>query len=440
MSKWGNRRSHLKVLGATAIVGAMAVTSGASALASSPQHSSLVSSSHSGVHFKGNPIHFTVLGPDTGTYATFGQSMYQGAVDGANAVNAAGGILGRQLILDKVDTHGDPVDAVTALQQELARNHPAAIIGPVTLEIFAVQPIVTRDHIPTMFNGGSTAFDHNTDPWIWRINPSDSQEAVAIAMYARQRGYKKAAILFTTEASQQELEPFLEKDFKALGGTVVSVTNVTPTQSSYNSEIIKLLSSHPQVIIGQLDPPTAATFFHELIGLNGRKTPFLGTDVTAGADWITAVGASNAKAMVTSVEGGTPTNPAGNLFNKLQQKAWHQPAPSGANYAYDGVVDVALAIDAAKSTTGAAINKYLPLVSNPPGVTAFSYAAGLADLKAGKKINYDGASGPMNFDKYHNVSGPWVVVRSTGNSNGALNTLETISALQVAATSKKIGA
>jgi len=396
-------------------------------------------SKHATVHFTGNPIHFTVLGADTGTYATFGQSMYAGAVDGLNAVNAAGGILGRKLILDKVDTHGDPADAVSSLQQEFAKNHPVAIIGPTTLEIFGVRPVITENKIPDMFNGGSTAFDHSTNPWIFRINPSDSQEAVAIAMYARQRGIKKAAILFTTEASQQELEPFLEKDFKALGGTVVSVTNVTPTQTSYNSEIIKLLASHPQAIIGQLDPPTAATFFHELTGLNGTKTPFIGTDVTAGGDWITAVGAHLAKQMVTSVEGATPTNPAGNAFNKLQQAAWHQAAPSGANYAYDGVVDVALAIDAMKGTTGTDITKGLLKVSNPPGATAWTYAQGLSLLKAGKKINYDGASGPMDFNKWRNVSGPWVVVRATGAANDALNTVETITADQVGVVANKYG-
>ena len=386
----------------------------------------------------GPAIHFTVLGSDTGTYAQIGEAMYQGAVDGANAVNAAGGILGRKLVLDKVDTHGDPADAVSSLQQELAKNHPAAIIGPTTLEIFGIKPVIDQNKITDMFNGGSTAFDKNTDPQIWRINPSDSQEAVAIAMYAIQKGYKTAAVLFTTEASQQELEPFVLKDYKALGGQVVSVTNVTPGQSGYNSEITKILKSHPQAIIGQLDPPTAATFFSELTGLNGTKTPFVGTDITAGGDWISAVKPSVAKAMVVSVQGGTPTNQAGNTFNNLNQQAWHQAAQAGANYAYDGVLDVALAIDATGGTTNADIQKGLPLVSNPPGTTVYTYADGLKALQAHQKINYEGASGPMDFDKYHNVSGPWVVVASTG-SGANLNTVETIDATQVAATESKIG-
>ena len=382
------------------------------------------------------PIHITVLGSDTGAYAEFGQAMYYGAVVGAVQVNAAGGIMGRKLILDKVDTHGDPADAVPALQQELAKNHPAGIIGPTTLEIFGVRPVIDQNKIPDMFNGGSTAFDNNKDPYIWRINPSDSQLALALALYARQKGYTKAAILFTTEASQQELEPFLKNDFTKLGGQLTTVVNVTPGQSSYNSEIVKLLGSHPQVILGQLDPPTASTFFSGLKSLNGTKLPFIGTDVTAGSDWITAVGAATAHAEVTSVEGGTPTTGAGAVFSAAYQKMFHSAPLAGANYAYDGVIDMALAIDAAKGATSADINRGLPLVSNPPGTMVDTYAAGLAALKKGSKINYDGASGPMDFDAFHNVSGPWDVVKA--GPSGALTTLETISAATVSAAEAKV--
>lgn len=382
------------------------------------------------------PIHLTVLGSDTGAYAEIGQAMYDGAVAAAAQVNAAGGILGRTLVLDKVDTHGDPADAVPALQQELAKNHPVGIIGPTTLEIFGVKPIVDQNKIPDMFNGGSTAFDNNKDPYIWRINPSDSQLALALALYARQKGFTKAAVLFTTEASQQELEPFLKNDFTKLGGQLTTVVNVTPGQSSYNSEIVRLLGTHPQVILGQLDPPTASTFFSGLKGLNGTKLPFIGTDVTAGSDWITAVGAATAHAEVTSVEGGTPTTGAGPIFNAAYQNLFHAAPLAGANYAYDGVIDMALAIDGAKGTTNADINRGLPLVSNPPGTMVYTYSAGLAALKKGQKINYDGASGPMDFDSFHNVSGPWDVVKA--GTSGALQTLQVIPAATVSAAESKV--
>jgi ABC-type branched-subunit amino acid transport system substrate-binding protein len=423
----GFRRRQASVFVALASVGALALAACGS---------SGTSSASGGGGSTGGSIHMTVLGSDTGAYSGIGQAMYNGAVAGAAMVNAAGGIMGQKLVLDRVDTHGDPADAVPSLQQELAKNHPVGIIGPTTLEIFGVHPIIDRNQIPDMFNGGSTAFDNNTDPWIWRINPSDSQLALALALYARQRGYTKAAILFTTEASQQELEPFLKNDYTKLGGSLTTVVNVTPGQSSYNSEIVKLLATHPQVILGQLDSPTAATFFNGLKGLNGTKLPFIGTDLTAGADWISAVGAATAHTEVTSVEGGTPTTGAGPVFNAEYQKLFHSAPLSGANYAYDGVIDMALAIDAAKGSSNTDITRGLVLASNPPGTMVFTYAAGVAALKKGQKINYDGASGPMDYDKYHNVSGPWNVVKAS--PSGSLQQLETITAATVSAAEAKV--
>lgn len=416
----------------TALVSVLAI--GATTLAACSSSSSTGGSSGAGS--TGGDIHVTVLTSYTGAYAQIGQAMYQGAAVGAAAVNAAGGVNGRKIILDKVDTKGDPADAVPVFQQELATNHPVAVIGPTTLEIFGVQSIIDRNKIPDFFNGGSTAFDNNTDPWIWRINPSDSQLALALAYHAISVGVKKAAVLFTTEASQQELEPFLIKDFTKLGGTVTTTVNVTPGVSSYSSEIVKIMRTRPQAILGQLDPPTAATFFSELRSQVETTMPFYGTDVTAGSDWIKAVTPAYAHAAVTSVQGGTPTNAAGTAFTAGFKALYNEAPVGGANYAYDGVLDLALAMDYAKGTSNTGITGALPHVSNPPGTACYTYSACLSLLKTGTKINYEGASGPMDFDSHNNVSGPWDVVKS--DTSGNLTTITTVTPAQVAAAAAKV--
>ena len=419
------RRSYrsLGILTSVLAIGAMSVTACSSS-----------ASSKGGA--TGGVIHVTVLSSYTGAYAQIGQAMYQGAAVGAAVVNAAGGVNGAKIVLDKVDTKGDPADAVPVFQQELATNHPVAVIGPTTLEIFGVQSIIDRNKIPDFFNGGSTAFDNNNDPWIWRINPSDSQLAMALAYHAIGAGVKKAAVLFTTEASQQELEPFLVKDFTKLGGTVTTTVNVTPGVSSYNSEIVKILGSHPKAILGQLDPPTAATFFSELRNQVGTTMPFYGTDLTAGSDWIKAVTPAYAHATVTSVQGGTPTNAAGSAFTAEFKKLYNEAPVGGANYAYDGVLDLALAMDYSKGTTNTDITGALPHVSNPPGTVCYTYASCVTLLKAGTKINYEGASGPMDFDSHHNVAGPWDVVKS--DPSGNLVTLTTVTPAQVTAAAAQV--
>lgn len=57
------------------------------------------------------------------------------------------------------------------------------------------------------------------------------------------------------------------------------------------------------------------------------------------------------------------------------------------------------------------------MVTNPPGTMCYSYGSCVKLLKAGKKINYEGASGSIDFNKYHNTFGPYapfVAKASTG--------------------------
>src|SRR5260370_42247558 len=85
-----------------------------------------------------------------------------------------------------------------------------------------------------------------------------------------------------------------------------------------------------------------------------------------------------------------------------------------------------LAVDAAGSLNGDAVGAKTKTVADPPGTTVYDYKTGYADLKAGTKINYDGASGPMDFNDHNNVAGGFDAVAS--DATGNIKTLLTITA------------
>ena len=155
-------------------------------------------------------------------------------------INATGGIMGRKLQIVHADTLGDPVDAVPAAEHMIASSHPVGIIGPGGLEIGSVQRILDGDHIPFEFEGGDTAFDNTTDPMLWRDSPSDLQEGVAMALYALQHGYKKAAFMMSTITTAQDFIPYIEGAYKAGGGTIVANESLTPGLTSYRTEVLKV--------------------------------------------------------------------------------------------------------------------------------------------------------------------------------------------------------
>jgi branched-chain amino acid transport system substrate-binding protein len=360
------------------------------------------------------PITFGDLHPFTGQYASVGAHSYAGAKAAAACINAAGGILGQQLNIATADTVGDPADAVPALNKLLSVDNAVAIIGPGGLEIGGVQPILDSHKIPFMFEGGLSAMDNNTDPYLWRDTPSDSQEGVAMALYALNKGYKTAALVFSTIQSAQDFKQPVQAAYAKQGGTIVADVNLTPGSTSYRSEALKVVNAKPDVIFTQMEPGTAGAFFSSMKALDNLAIPFIASDTSVGSDWISAIGGAVAQQHLVGVEGSAAPGPGGAAFTQCyaQGNGAGQPV-ANSPYAYDGVVVMALAMDMAGTTDSAAVIADLAKVStpDPSATTVTSYADGLAALKAGKRINYDGAGTPMDFDQYHNVFGPFDVVQ-----------------------------
>ena len=46
-------------------------------------------------------------------------------------------------------------------------------------------------------------------------------------------------------------------------------------------------------------------------------------------------------------------------------------------------------------------------MTNPPGTACYTYKSCLSLINAGKKINYEGASGDLDYNKYNNTFGPY---------------------------------
>jgi ABC-type branched-subunit amino acid transport system substrate-binding protein len=362
------------------------------------------------------PITYGVLSCFTGRLASLGQAMIQGAKVAESEINTAGGVLGRKITLVTGDTSCDVADGVTATNQMLTK-HISGVIGPETQEINGVEPILDANKIVDEFQGGDTARDHQTDPLFFRDSPSDSQLGVAMALYAHLQHYTKAVMLFYSDPAAQTFLKPVSTTFTKLGGTILKTVIVTPDQTSYLSQVRSVIAAHPQVIFTQEDPPTAAVLFREFKQLGGQNIPWIGTDVTSGSDYLKAIGYATAHAHLISVYGtsiaGTANSAFLSLFNKLYPSQKAAGPLANANYAYDAVISLALADDYAKTTAGMTVAHDMTKVTNPPGTACYTYASCLHLLKAGTKINYQGASGSLDYNKFNNTFGPYGAFRSS---------------------------
>src|SRR6202165_4829730 len=294
------------------------------------------------------PVSIGVLSCFTGSLASLGNAMLQGSQMAQKAVNDAGGILGKQLVLSHADTQCDEADSVPAVRKLLANSDMVGIIGPETQEINAVAPIVSAAKIPTQFQGGSTVFDHNTNAYLWRDSPSDSQLGVAMALYAYQKGYRKAGLLFYSDIAAQTFADPITATWAKLGGTIaVRITDLAPGQTSYRTQVQKVIDAKPDVIFTQTDAPTAGVLFKNFKELNNLAIPFVGTDVTGGDEYLKAVTYTAANADLVSIYGTSVAGPVIDAFSQIFPTLFGstvQPL-ANADYAYNAVISLALATD-----------------------------------------------------------------------------------------------
>lgn len=415
-------------------VGLLSACGSSSSSSSSTTAASAASASSSGSTKCSNSsgsVTFGFLGAYTGNEGFLGPDMMKGVQAARAEINAAGGVLGCQLTFTTGDTANDPVDAVPAYRK-MASQHVPVIIGP-TSEGESALPDMKRAQIPTFIQGGTTALDNVTgNPYFWRTTPSDSVQAAAMAAYAIQKGWTRAAVAFTNDVGSTPLIAPLLAAFKKGGGTIVANESLVPDQAGYQSSVAALAASKPQVVFLQLDPQTAGTFFNEVQSAGfDSQTNWIGTNVEATSDVFKAIGAKVATTNMYMTNGVSEGGQNGAAFNKWYKKVNNTTTPANLSQeAYDATIIAALATDMAKKFSGADINNQIIKVANPPGTACYSYSSCLSFMNAGKKINYQGVASNDDFNQYHNVFGPFGVYQWT--ASGGLNSIATISAGEIA--------
>src|SRR5258706_7299401 len=134
--------------------------------------------------------------------------------------------------------------------------------------------------------------------------------------------------------------------------------------------------------------------------------------------------------MLTALIGSSQGGNGRALFDQLYLKKYGSAPVQLADYSYDALILLALAADAAGSTNGNAVGAMMKTIANPPGTMVSDYATAYQDLKAGKKINYEGASGSLDFNDHNYVYEPFDVLQFDASGNPKFVTTVPVNQIQ----------
>ena len=394
------------------------------------------SSSGSSSAASGPALTVADVAPFTGTDAALGPTYLVSCDAATAAIDAAGGVLGHQLNCKAVDTRGDPADAVPAVHQMYAStSNVAFVIGCTSDEAASVVPIFTSNKTVSFCMTGQSEFDHIKFPYFYRLVPPDLSESYAMVAIAKNKGYKRIALAFGNDIGSQTFVGPAIAAIKKAGMTLVANETLDLSATTFRTEAAAVIAGKPDVILTEALGPSEAAFLSEVKQLNsGKQIPVIGTSATISPDWFKSVSAAVGASTLASsfVADNLVTETSGPAFKAFSKAIYAEKgkvgstgdfstyltAP-GAVHLYDGINLAALAMVASKSTVPTVYGPWIIKIGDgAPGATVVnSFADGLAALKAGKSIRYEGPGGPTTFDAYHDSAGLFQVDAYTANGS-----------------------
>jgi len=365
--------------------------------------------------FSQEPIKIGGLFPLTGPLAPYGPAIANGAQLAVDQINALGGVLGRPLELVIKDTATSPDVGRDAAAKLIQIDGVVAIIGALSSGVtLAVSSVTAPAHIPQISPSSTSPAitELEDDDYVFRTCVSDALQGVVQAQLARNLGYKKISIIYVNNAYGKGLANVFKDNFEDEEHKVVAMIPYEENKPSYRGEVEQALRGQPDAInlIGY--PVDGTKMIIEALEL-GFEGDFIFPDGMKG-EGVSPGPACPADGACDEqyLEGSFGTAPGALEVAARADFERDYTAKFGASgipfraEAYDAVILIALAIQAAGEASGPAIQAKLREVANPPGVeyTYGQLAEALQAAAQGQDINYQGVSGPITWDENGDVA------------------------------------
>ena len=350
----------------------------------------------------------------TGDLASFIPPILDAATLAVDEVNAQGGILGGQeLVLVVGDSQATAQGAVDAATKLVNVDNVAAVMGALAsgATIAAANAVTIPNGVlqvsPTSTSPEMTTLEDND--FLFRVIPSDDFQGIALARMLLDNGIDTVALTYVNNDYGVGIAGTFREAYTAAGGTITGDQVHEPEKSSYRSELATLASAGDAqaLVLIAYAAGSGITIVRQALE-NGFFDRFIGTDGLRDNLLVEEIGAENLEGIMFTSPTSPPESSAGAKFEANYAAAYETTNDKFfIQQTYDATFLVALAIEKAGSTDREAIRDALREVANPPGeiIEPGEWSKALELIAAGQDIDYNGVSGPHDFDENGDVAG-----------------------------------
>ena len=346
----------------------------------------------------------------------------------ATHVNEQGGILGGgtyQLVAG--DSQCNPKAAVDAGTKLVNIEQVVAVIGPSCSG--ATNGLAQSVAIPA---GVVVLSDSATAPMIsyledndllFRVAPSDGYQSAALAQHMWDQGLRRIAVTYANDDYNAGLGEAFAAAFEHLGGTITAKQAHEPDRQSYRSELSTLAGNEAEALgVFAYYGSSGITILRNSLE-NALFDKFIGADGMMDNSVIEQIGADTLRGKITlsqpapEGEGDSGPGESYTAFAEAFKAGGHDPAAPYVSHGYDVAFLMALAIEKAGAADRGKISAALREVANAPGmvIRPGEWQKAREAIAAGEDINYEGASGAIEFDANGDVTGATYTFNGVGD-------------------------
>ncbi|HVR32704.1 MAG TPA: ABC transporter substrate-binding protein [Acidimicrobiia bacterium] len=339
--------------------------------------------------------------PVTGDLAFLGPPEVAGARLAVEDINAAGGVLGEDVVLVEGDSGDTNQDIANPEVDRLLANNVDVIVGAASsaVSLLVIDKIVGNGVVhfsPANTSPTFTTYDDNN--LYFRTAPSDLLQGKVLADQVIAQGNETAAVLYRQESYGQGLADSFEENFVAAGGTIPVFTAYAVDTENFDAEVDSIVDADPDaiVVIGFAESANILTTMNER-GIGASAKNVWGVDGNIGG----IGGELSDPSIIAGMRGTEPSVDLSAITDFTQRLEGAYEGGVGGIYAYgaetyDAIIITALAV-AIAGTDDPNIFKNEIVGVTKDGTKCTSFAECIALVDDGVDIDYDGIGGPYEF-------------------------------------------
>src|SRR5438477_4066979 len=189
--------------------------------------------------------------PLTGAFAASGTYVVNGAKIAADEINAKGSVLGKKVELVIEDNKSNPTEAAAVAEKLITADKVPVIMGAWGSSLtLAVMPKLMEYKVPMVVETSSSGkITTSGNPYIFRISPPSSVEAIAFSPTVEKLGIKKVDFLVVNNDWGRGAADDFGKMFKAKGIQVGLVETMDQAAQDMSAQLAKIKGSDADTLI-----------------------------------------------------------------------------------------------------------------------------------------------------------------------------------------------